>query len=121
MALYSAIGIGLGFYFINMLDEEALRRGLGVFLILYSLYALATRIGCRDRGRRRASRDPVRSRRRSDLRDLFQHPSVGAGDFPGDHEHGRAARWCRAYRRLCPPRVLRRVERCADRDRLAAG
>ena len=42
MALYSAIGIGLGFYFINMLDEEALRRGLGVFLILYSLYALAT-------------------------------------------------------------------------------
>jgi uncharacterized membrane protein YfcA len=42
MALYSAVGIGLGFYFINMLDEEALRRGLGVFLILYSLYALAT-------------------------------------------------------------------------------
>jgi len=42
MALYSAIGIGLGFYFINMLDEHALRRSLGVFLILYSLYALAT-------------------------------------------------------------------------------
>jgi uncharacterized membrane protein YfcA len=42
MTLYSAIGIGIGFYFINMLDEHALRRGLGVFLVLYSLYALAT-------------------------------------------------------------------------------
>lgn len=42
MAFYSAIGIGLGFYFINLLDEHALRRGLGVFLILYSLYALVT-------------------------------------------------------------------------------
>lgn len=42
MALYSAIGIGLGFYVINLLDEDALRRSLGVFLILYALYALAT-------------------------------------------------------------------------------
>jgi uncharacterized protein len=42
MAFYSAVGIGLGFYFIKMLDEHALRRGLGVFLILYALYALAT-------------------------------------------------------------------------------
>lgn len=42
MALYSAVGIGIGFYFINMLDEHALRRSLGVFLIVYSLYALAT-------------------------------------------------------------------------------
>jgi len=42
MAFYSAIGIGFGLYFIKMLDEHALRRGLGVFLILYSLYALAT-------------------------------------------------------------------------------
>ena len=42
MAFYSAIGIGLGFYFIKMLDEHALRRSLGVFLILYSIYALAT-------------------------------------------------------------------------------
>jgi uncharacterized membrane protein YfcA len=42
MASYSAIGIALGFFFINMLDEHALRRGLGVFLILYSLYSLAT-------------------------------------------------------------------------------
>jgi uncharacterized membrane protein YfcA len=42
MAFYSAVGIGLGFYFIKLLDEHALRRGLGVFLILYALYALAT-------------------------------------------------------------------------------
>lgn len=45
MASYSAIGIALGFYFINLLDEQALRRCLGVFLILYSLYALATAKG----------------------------------------------------------------------------
>jgi uncharacterized protein len=42
MTAYSAIGTGLGLYFLNMLDESALRRGLGAFLILYSLYALAT-------------------------------------------------------------------------------
>ncbi len=42
MTFYSAIGIALGFSFVNMLDEHALRRGLGVFLILYSIYALAT-------------------------------------------------------------------------------
>src|SRR4051794_32503031 len=42
MVVYSAIGIGFGFYFIDRLDENALRRSLGVFLILYSLYALAT-------------------------------------------------------------------------------
>jgi uncharacterized protein len=42
MAFYSAVGIGLGFYFIKLLDEHALRHGLGVFLILYALYALAT-------------------------------------------------------------------------------
>jgi uncharacterized membrane protein YfcA len=42
MSLYSIFGIGLGFYFINLLDEHALRRCLGVFLILYSLYAIAT-------------------------------------------------------------------------------
>ena len=45
LAFYSAIGIGLGFYFIHLLDEVALRRSLGVFLILYSLYALATAKG----------------------------------------------------------------------------
>ena len=42
MAAYSAIGIGLGFYFITLLNEQALRDSLGVFLILYSVYALAT-------------------------------------------------------------------------------
>jgi uncharacterized membrane protein YfcA len=42
IAFYSAIGIGLGFYFINLLDEDALRRSLGMFLILYALYAWAT-------------------------------------------------------------------------------
>lgn len=42
MAFYSAIGIGLGFYLINLLDEHALQRSLGVFLICYALYAWAT-------------------------------------------------------------------------------
>lgn len=42
MAFYSAIGIALGFYLIKMLDEQALRRGLGAFLILYAIYALVT-------------------------------------------------------------------------------
>lgn len=42
MAFYSAIGIGLGLYLINLLDERALRHGLGIFLIAYSLYMLAT-------------------------------------------------------------------------------
>jgi hypothetical protein len=38
MAFYSAIGIGSGFYFIKMLDEHTLRRGLGrVFDSLFSL------------------------------------------------------------------------------------
>jgi uncharacterized protein len=42
MAFYSAIGIGLGFYLFNLLDEHALQHALGVFLILYSGYTLAT-------------------------------------------------------------------------------
>jgi len=42
MAFYSAIGIGVGFFVINLLDEDALRRSLGVFLIFYALYAWAT-------------------------------------------------------------------------------
>jgi uncharacterized protein len=42
MTFYSSIGIALGFSFINVLDEHALRRALGVFLILYSIYTLAT-------------------------------------------------------------------------------
>ena len=43
LTFYTMIGIGLGFYFINALNENALRRGLGAFLILYSIYALWTR------------------------------------------------------------------------------
>src|SRR5207302_4670770 len=42
MAFYSAIGIGVGFFVINLLDEHALRRSLGVFLIFYALVAWAT-------------------------------------------------------------------------------
>jgi uncharacterized membrane protein YfcA len=42
IAFYSAIGIGVGFFVINLLDEDALRRSLGVFLIFYALYAWAT-------------------------------------------------------------------------------
>lgn len=42
MAFYSAIGIGLGFYLINLLDEHALRRSLGGFLMLYAIYAWVT-------------------------------------------------------------------------------
>lgn len=37
---YSILGIGLGFLFIKALDETALRRSLGAFLILYSVHAL---------------------------------------------------------------------------------
>ena len=39
--LYSMLGIGLGLYFIKLLDENILRHCLGVFLILYSIYALS--------------------------------------------------------------------------------
>jgi hypothetical protein len=42
MSLYSVAGIGLGFYFLGRLDEHALQRALGIFLVLYSIYALAT-------------------------------------------------------------------------------
>ena len=34
LTLYTMIGIGLGFYFISMLDENALRRGLGASPVL---------------------------------------------------------------------------------------
>lgn len=40
--LYSMVGIGLGLYFIVLLDEDVMRRCLGIFLILYSLHALWT-------------------------------------------------------------------------------
>src|SRR5713226_9592562 len=39
--LYSMAGIGLGLYFIKMIDETILRYCLGVFMILYSIYALS--------------------------------------------------------------------------------
>lgn len=39
---YTLIGVGAGFYFISMLDEHVLRRGLGIFLILYSIHVLST-------------------------------------------------------------------------------
>jgi uncharacterized membrane protein YfcA len=42
ISLYTIIGIGLGFYFLKILDEHTLRRGLGVFLILYSVYVFCT-------------------------------------------------------------------------------
>jgi uncharacterized membrane protein YfcA len=34
-------GIGLGLYFIQLLDEDILQKCLGVFLMLYSIYALS--------------------------------------------------------------------------------
>lgn len=40
VTLYTMLGIGLGFYFIRILDEKTLRGGLGAFLILYSLHVL---------------------------------------------------------------------------------
>jgi uncharacterized membrane protein YfcA len=39
--LYSMVGVALGLYFINLLDENILRRCLGIFLILYSIYAIS--------------------------------------------------------------------------------
>jgi uncharacterized membrane protein YfcA len=39
--LYSMAGVGLGLYFMKLLDEDVLRRCLGAFLILYSIYALS--------------------------------------------------------------------------------
>jgi uncharacterized membrane protein YfcA len=37
---YSMVGIGLGLYFLKLLNEDFMRHGLGIFMILYSLYAL---------------------------------------------------------------------------------
>lgn len=42
ISLYSLVGIVLGFCLIKFLDQEALRRGLGGFLIVYSIRALWT-------------------------------------------------------------------------------
>ncbi len=42
ISLFTIIGLGLGFYFLHVLDEEALKHCLGAFLILYAIYALWT-------------------------------------------------------------------------------
>ena len=42
ISFYTIIGLGLGFYFLRLLHEDALKRCLGAFLILYSIYALWT-------------------------------------------------------------------------------
>src|SRR4029077_1432582 len=39
---YSMVGIGLGLYFLKLLDEDLLRHCLGGFMILYSLHAVWT-------------------------------------------------------------------------------
>src|SRR5580700_2684146 len=35
------VGVGLGLYFLKLLDEDVLRHCLGGFLLLYSIYALS--------------------------------------------------------------------------------
>ncbi|HVC53943.1 MAG TPA: sulfite exporter TauE/SafE family protein [Stellaceae bacterium] len=42
ISLYTIIGICVGFYFLRILDEHTLRRGLAFFLIIYSIYVLST-------------------------------------------------------------------------------
>lgn len=39
--LYSMVGVGLGLYFLKLLDEDIMRHCLGAFLILYAIYALS--------------------------------------------------------------------------------
>jgi uncharacterized membrane protein YfcA len=90
IALYAIIGIGLRFYCINLLDENALRRSLGVFLILYSIYALWAAdaslvlpsrwhraLARRRWNRRRLLQCIVRRRSRADIRILFQDVADG--------------------------------------------
>ncbi len=40
LVFYTVMGVGLGLYFIRLLDENTLRHSLGVFLILYAAHAL---------------------------------------------------------------------------------
>src|SRR5580700_947633 len=35
------VGVGLGLYFLKLLDEDIMRHCLGAFLILYAIYALS--------------------------------------------------------------------------------
>jgi uncharacterized protein len=37
---YSMLGVGLGLYFIKLLDEDLMRHCLGIFMVLYSIHAL---------------------------------------------------------------------------------
>jgi MFS family permease len=132
MAFYSGIGIGLGFYFIQMLDEHALRRSLGAFLIFYSIYALATAkasgmVSARWRGPLAAGTGVA-----GGLLGTLFGAGVGPiyvvyfnalrleeGDFSGNHEHRRAARRRGSNSGVCEPWVLRMVEPRVDRDRPA--
>lgn len=38
--VYSMVGVGLGLYLIKLLDEDLMRRGLAIFMILYSVHSL---------------------------------------------------------------------------------
>ena len=40
LVFYTVVGIGLGLYFITLLDEDTLRHSLGAFLTLYAAHAL---------------------------------------------------------------------------------
>ena len=42
ISAFTVIGLALGFYCLHLLNEDTLKRCLGIFLILYSVYALAT-------------------------------------------------------------------------------
>jgi len=39
---FTVVGIGIGIYLLAQLDPRPLRRALGVFVILYAIYAIAT-------------------------------------------------------------------------------
>jgi len=133
MAFYSAIGIGLGFYIIKMLDEHALRRSLGVFLILYSIYALATAKASRTVSGRWRSALAAGTGMAGGLlgtlfgagvgthiRSLFQRFTAGERNFSGNHEHRRVAWRGGSHSGICELRVLRTFEHRVDRNRLAA-
>ncbi len=38
--LYSMVGVALGLYFIKLLDEDVMRKCLGVFMVIYAIQAL---------------------------------------------------------------------------------
>jgi uncharacterized membrane protein YfcA len=42
VSVYTIIGIGAGFYCLKLIDGNTLRRGLGGFLVLYSIYMLSS-------------------------------------------------------------------------------